>query len=146
MLLQRWEVKIRQKKSLPQPGIELTTTRSWVWHAYHWGTRMGRNVGVSLSVCCEKRRKCWYQLFLLFSDLCFYKFSSKGLLEHGILRYMQMVSQSLLTLSQTSPDFYVSAVQVFWKHCRKRRNWSSQAISPFPTVFSNHLGHFPPFS
>ena len=27
-----------------------------------------------------------------------------------------------LTLSQTSPGFYVSAVQVFWKHCEKRRN------------------------
>ena len=28
----------------------------------------------------------------------------------------------LLTLSQTSPGFYVSAVQVFWKHWGKRRN------------------------
>ena len=27
-----------------------------------------------------------------------------------------------LTLSQTSPGFYISAVKVFWKHCRKRRN------------------------
>ena len=25
------------------------------------------------------------------------------------------------------------------KHCRKRRNCSSRAISPFPTVFSKHL-------
>ena len=30
----------------------------------------------------------------------------------------------LLTLSQTSPGFYVSAVQVFRKHCGKRRNCS----------------------
>ena len=30
----------------------------------------------------------------------------------------------LLTLSQTSPDFYVSAVLVFGKHCGKRRNCS----------------------
>ena len=29
-----------------------------------------------------------------------------------------------LTLSQTRPGFYVSAVQVFWKHCGKRRNCS----------------------
>ena len=29
-----------------------------------------------------------------------------------------------LTLSQTSPGFYVSAVKVFWKHCGKRRNCS----------------------
>ena len=32
--------------------------------------------------------------------------------------------RELLTLSQTSPGFYVSAVQVFWKHCGKGRNCS----------------------
>ena len=31
---------------------------------------------------------------------------------------------SALTLSQTSPGFHVSAVQVFGKHCGKRRNCS----------------------
>ena len=40
-----------------------------------------------------------------------------------------------LTFSQTTPGFYVSAVQIFWKHCWKRRNCSYQAFSPFPTVF-----------
>ena len=40
MLLQRWEAKIRRKESLPQPGIELTTTRSWVRHAHHWANRV----------------------------------------------------------------------------------------------------------
>ena len=44
-----------------------------------------------------------------------------------------------LTLSQTSPSFNLSAVQVFRKHCGKRRNCSLRAISPFPTVFSTHL-------
>ena len=29
---------------------------------------------------------------------------------------------SCLTLSQTSPVFYVSSVDIFWKHCGKRRN------------------------
>ena len=29
-----------------------------------------------------------------------------------------------LTFSRTSPGFYMSAVQVFWKHWRKRRNFS----------------------
>ena len=47
-----------------------------------------------------------------------------------------------LTLSQTSPGFYVSAVLVFWKHCGKRRNCSYLAISPFPTVFSTLLENF----
>ena len=51
-----------------------------------------------------------------------------------------------LTLSQTSPGFYISAVQVFRKHCGKRRNCSEQAISPIPTVFSIHLENFLPFS
>ena len=27
-----------------------------------------------------------------------------------------------LTLSQTSPGFYVSIAKIFWKHCGKRRN------------------------
>ena len=31
---------------------------------------------------------------------------------------------TILTLSQTSPGFYASAVQVFRKHCGKRRNCS----------------------
>ena len=41
MLLQRWEAKIRQKEKSPQPGIELTTYRSWVRHAHHWAIRTG---------------------------------------------------------------------------------------------------------
>ena len=42
MLLQRWEAKIYQKESLPQPRIELTTTMSWVRYAHHWATRVGQ--------------------------------------------------------------------------------------------------------
>ena len=30
-------------------------------------------------------------------------------------------NSSGLTLSQTSPGFYVSAAQVFWKHCEKEK-------------------------
>ena len=48
-----------------------------------------------------------------------------------------------LTLSQTSPGFYVSAVQVFWKHCGKRRNYSIWAIT---SGFSTLLENFLPFS
>ena len=43
MLLGRWEANIRRKEKLPEPGIELTTTRSWVQHAHHWATRTGWN-------------------------------------------------------------------------------------------------------
>ena len=41
MLQQRWEAKIRRKEISPQPGLELTITRSWVQHAPHWATRAG---------------------------------------------------------------------------------------------------------
>ena len=47
----------------------------------------------------------------------------------------ESISTLLLNPSQTSPGFYVSAVQVFRKHWGKRRNCSLRAISPFPTVF-----------
>ena len=35
-----------------------------------------------------------------------------------------IIPQKVLTLFQTSPGFYMSAVQIFWKHCGKRRNSS----------------------
>ena len=50
-----------------------------------------------------------------------------------------------LTLSQTIPGFYMSAVHVFRKHCGKRRNCSLRAIFRFPAVFSTHLESFLPF-
>ena len=40
------------------------------------------------------------------------------------LPYKHFQTLSNFTLSKTSPDFYVSAVQVFWKHCGNRRNCS----------------------
>ena len=52
---------------------------------------------------------------------------------------------SPLTLSQTSPGFYVSAVQVFWKHW-KNKKLLLMTIHHFPTVFSSHLENFMPFS
>ena len=54
--------------------------------------------------------------------------------------------ENTLTLSQTSPGFYVSAVQVFGKHCGKGRICLYRAISPFPKVFSTHLENFLQFS
>ena len=51
-----------------------------------------------------------------------------------------------LTLSQTRPGFYVSAVLVFWKHCEKRWNCSQRAISLFSTAFSTRLKNFLQFS
>ena len=48
-------------------------------------------------------------------------------------------STTPLSLSETSPCFYVSAVQIFGKHCGKRRNCLLQAISPLSIVFSTGL-------
>ena len=42
-----------------------------------------------------------------------------------------------LTLSQTSPGVYMSAVQVFWKHCGKKRNCSTRLENSLP--FSSNL-------
>ena len=47
-----------------------------------------------------------------------------------------------LTPSQTSSGVYISAVEVFWKHCGKRTNCSWRAISPFIMVFSTYLKKF----
>ena len=44
MLLLRWEAKICRKEKSSQPGIELTTTRSWVRHAHHWATQAGQTL------------------------------------------------------------------------------------------------------
>ena len=49
MLLQRWEAKIRRKEKSPQPGIELTTTRSRVRHAHHWATQAGPSSSLTSS-------------------------------------------------------------------------------------------------
>ena len=57
-----------------------------------------------------------------------------------------ILNDNRLNLSQTSPGFYVSAVQVFWKHSGKRRICLLRAISPFPAMFSICLKSFLPFS
>ena len=93
-----------------------------------------------------------YEHFLLFPQ-CFQKVcfpgASKGVIVWEWVKpanltflHLTFLNETLkrhfftLTLSKTSPGFYVSAVQVFLKHCGKRRNCSLRAISPFPTVFS----------
>ena len=72
------------------------------------------------------------------------KMPERDLVLHAIL------PDGLLTLSQTSPGFSWSAVQVLWKHYGKRRNCSWRAISYFPTVFffffDTLLENFLPFS
>ena len=84
---------------------------------------------------CGKRRK-----LLVTSNFSF----SNSVFKRLVFQRCQKVSLcgNGLTLFQTSPGFYMSAIQVLWKHCGKRRNCSWWAISPFPTAFSTHLGKF----
>ena len=49
---------------------------------------------------------------------------------------------SFLTHPHTMTPFDAPGKQAFGKHCRKRRNFSQRAISPFPTVFSTRLENF----
>ena len=51
----------------------------------------------------------------------------ENIVEKGEIAHMSNVTffyNIFLTLSQASPGFYVSAVQVLWKHSGKRRNSS----------------------
>ena len=48
------------------------------------------------------------------------------------------------TLSQTSPGFYMSVVEVFWKQCGKRIIARNKQFF-FPMVFSTLLENFLPF-
>ena len=50
--------------------------------------------------------------------------SLKGVILERVKWYEFHLDTILLSLSQTSPGFNMSAVQVFWKHCGKRGNCS----------------------
>ena len=55
---------------------------------------------------------------------------------HPLQKTWQKITLTIwLTLSQTSPGFYVSAVQVIWKHCGKRRKLITSNFSFSHSVF-----------
>ena len=66
------------------------------------------------------------------------------LFQRGFLSYHIQLPQFKPFLNK--PWFYMSAVQLFWKHCGKRWNCLQRLISPFPTVFSILTENFPSFS
>ena len=84
-----------------------------------------------------------HSVFYLFGEL-FIKFEIFVCKHFQVMKSLKFVvwERVHLTLSETSPVFCVSAVQVFRKHCGKRRNCS---YSVFPTVFSILLENFLPF-
>ena len=61
-----------------------------------------------------------------------YNLQVRALCEHVSQGICHTLTHGSLTLSKTSPCFYVSAVQVFRKHCGKRRNCMLRAVSPYP--------------
>ena len=99
-------------------------------------------------IACNKPFLLFSQCFLPHMVLIFhFKCTLKcRLLCFNLDKSKILSSGNGLTLSQTTRGFYVSAVQVFRKHCGKRRNCSQQAISSFPSVFSTLLENFLPFS
>ena len=50
-----------------------------------------------------------------------------------------------LTLSRTSLGFYLSAAQIFWKQCGKRKNPHWKQVHLFPQCFLPFLENCPPF-
>ena len=77
---------------------------------------------------------CHLQVPSIWTSLKFCCLLFKGLTFHTRNKHFNDPEEEGLTFSQTSPGFYMSAVQVFWKHCGKRRNCSWQASSPFLTA------------
>ena len=91
-----------------------------------------------------------YEQFLLFPQ-CFQKLSvadpvmyqnkylwSKGLIATSYNKFS-------LTHHHTMPHFDALKIYSCGKHCKKRRNCLSQAISPFLTMFSTLYGTYLPF-
>ena len=70
--------------------------------------------------------------YLVHLKKIFYEPQEAGKMSSAVIWHDDIVY--LLTLSQTSSSFNVSAVQVFWKHCGKRRNCNEQFLL-FPECF-----------
>ena len=92
-------VNLGQSKSL----ISLLSDDFWLLGFYEWKLKGFGSKRVILQYFCE--------IFVSRSE----SYSTQP----GLLMTLR---RSLLTFSQTSPGFYVSVVQVFCKHCGKRRN------------------------
>ena len=87
-----------------------------------------------LHVCCSsllKRLGKGEIACFLISQIIFHLFKKQ-----------MLIFVTCLTLFQTSPGFYLSALHIFRKHRGKMRYCVLLAISPFSKVFSIHLETF----
>ena len=103
MLQQRREAKICRKDSSPQPGIELTTTRSCVWHAHHWATRAGLLVW-------SRQYRSKIKLHILCSHILIYAICKTS--------FICLEFYECGPIAKQSP---VSEKETFWKHFRTRK-------------------------
>ena len=116
MLLQRWEAKIRRKESSPQPGIELTTTRSWVRHAHHWATRPGHtDIGIVMSLS--------FLVNTLPNDTIL------------VLTKLKVFADDKFNVAKMMISLFDSLENIVGKG----ENAGYQHFSPFPTMFSKSL-------
>ena len=97
-------------------------------------------------------RKCWRLAFSPFPTV----FSTLSKRETIILATFNFSSTNALfvyvqnSVEQELNKYKLLSAKVFFyfmiKHCWKKRNWSLQAISSFPSVFSTNLDNFLLFS
>ena len=81
MLQQRWEAKICRKETLSQPGIELTTTRSWVSHAHQWASTAGNDTKrEAFWKHCRKKKKILVTSIFSFSYHVFYPIKGRHII------------------------------------------------------------------
>ena len=111
MLLQRWEAKIHRKEKSPQPGIKLTTTRSWDQHAHHWATQAGLTEYWMLLLQKKSASSVQSDLILNFSTLPVNPFPNND-------TFWWVWERSLL--------------KTLWK----KKKLPVQGISPLPIMFS----------
>ena len=94
-------------EKLPQPSLELTTTRLWVWHAHHWATWVGLLFGKGLVMI----RK-YFQLG-----------------KSKILTFGRKLQKEFLTLSQTIRTFNDPAEEPFGKLWKKEKMLATSIFS-----------------
>ena len=66
-------------------------------------------------------------------------YTSKGLTHYQTTNFRLFQTERVCRREFQIPRKWQKVIQMDRKHCGKRRNCSSRAISPFPTVFSKGL-------
>ena len=114
----RWEAKIRLKEKSPQPGIELTTTGSWVLPSLQGVRQLSKcHFGVCLCVCPSVRT---------ITSLSMYEFQNKLfslVIRSAIWRFHSgSLKVKVISTRQVVPGLWTTYFQVgFFKKKEARR-------------------------